>query len=123
VATLEVHGDELVVSLSAWERVAAMRREVRVPLGSVRSVCADPEPWSALRGVRAPGTGVPGVVAYGVRRLTGSAPDFAAVHGHGPAVRVDLAPGAPFARLVITVDDARSTVDAVRTGVALGRRA
>ena len=121
MATLEVHGDELVVSLSPWERVAAMRREVRVPLGSVRSICADPDPWSALRGVRAPGTGVPGVVAYGVRRLTGSAPDFAAVHGRGPAVRVDLAPNAPFSRLVITVDDARSTVEAVRIGVTPGR--
>ena len=121
MATLEVHGDDLVVSLTAWERAAAMRREIRVPLGSVRSICADPDPWSALRGIRAPGTGIPGMIAYGVRRLTGSAPDFAAVHGRGPAVRVDLAPGAPFSRLLVTVDDARSTVEAVRVGVTPGR--
>ena len=120
VATLEVHRDELVVTLSSWERVAAMRREVRVPLGAVRSICADPDPWSALRGIRAPGTGVPGVIAYGVRRLTGAAPDFAAVHGRGPAVRVDLAPEAPFSRLLVTVADARSTVEAVRAGVSSG---
>jgi hypothetical protein len=120
VAALEVHRDDLVVTLSAWERVAAMRREVRVPLADVRSICADPDPWSALRGVRAPGTGIPGVLAYGVRRLTGAAPDFAAVHGRGPAVRVDLAPEAPFSRLVVTVDDARSTVAAVRAGVTSG---
>jgi hypothetical protein len=120
VAVLEVHRDELVVRLTTLERLAAMRREVRVPLGSVRSICADPDPWSALRGFRAPGTGIPGVIAYGVRRLTGSAPDFAAVHGRGPAVRVDLAPGARFSRLVITVADARSTVAAVRAGVTPG---
>jgi hypothetical protein len=120
MAALEVHRDELVVTLSSWEQMAAMRREVRVPLGAVRSICADPDPWSALRGVRAPGTGIPGMLAYGVRRLTGAAPDFAAVHGRGPAVRVDLAPEAPFSRLLVTVADARSTVEAVRTGVTSG---
>jgi hypothetical protein len=118
VAVLEVQRDELVVRLTGPEQLAAMRREVRVPLGSVRSICADPDPWGALRGIRAPGTGIPGVIAYGVRRLTGRAPDFVAVHGRGPAVRVDLAPEAPFSRLVITVADARSTVEALRVGVA-----
>ena len=57
------------------------------------------------------------MVAYGVRRVTGGAPDFAAVHGCGPAVRIDLAPGAPFGRLVVTVDDIERTVEAVRAGV------
>lgn len=117
MAALEVHRDELVVRLTGPEQLAAMRREVRVPLGAVRSICVDPDPWSALRGIRAPGTGIPGVIAYGVRRLTGTAPDFAALHGRGLAVRVDLAPEAPFSRLVITVADARSTVEAVRAGV------
>ncbi len=117
MATLEVQRDELVVSLSPLERLAAFRREVRVPLSTLEAVAADPDPWSALRGMRAPGTGIPGVVAYGVRRMTGSAPDFAAVHGRGPAVRVELAPGARFARLVVTVADAESTVEAVRRGV------
>jgi hypothetical protein len=114
VASLEVESGELIVRLSGVERAAAMRREVRVPLASVASVCAEPDPWGALRGIRAPGTGIPGVAAYGVRRITGGAPDFAAVHGCGPAVRVDLAPGAPFGRIVVTVDDAQRTVDAVR---------
>jgi hypothetical protein len=117
VASLEVQSDELVVRLSAVEQAAAMRREVRVPLTAIERVCAEPDPWGALRGVRAPGTGIPGVVAYGVRRVTGGAPDFAAVHGCGPAVRIDLAPGAPFGRLVVTVDDTERAVAAVRAGV------
>ena len=114
MASLEVQSGELIVRLSGVERAAAMRREVRVALSSVTNVCADPDPWGALRGVRAPGTGIPGVAVYGVRRVTGGAPDFAAVHGRGPAVRVDLAPGAPFGRLLVTVEDAQRTVDAVR---------
>jgi hypothetical protein len=117
VATLQVQRDQLVVRLSPVEQLAAFRREVRVPLSSLQAVAADPDPWSALRGIRAPGTGIPGVVAYGVRRMTGSAPDFAAVHGRGPAVRVELGPEAPFSRLVVTVPDAESAVAAIRAGV------
>jgi hypothetical protein len=117
VASLEVQSEELVVRLSAVEQAAAMRREIRVPLAAIERVCTEPDPWGALRGIRAPGTGIPGVVAYGVRRVTGGAPDFAAVHGCGPAVRIDLAPGAPFGRLVVTVDDTEGAVAAVRAGV------
>jgi hypothetical protein len=114
VASLEVESDQLVIRLSAVEQAAALRREVRVPLASVSAVCAEPDPWGALRGIRAPGTGIPGVVAYGVRRVTGGAPDFAAIHGCGSAVRVDLTPGAPFGRLVVTVEDAERVADKVR---------
>ena len=118
MASLEVQSEELVVRLSAVEQAAAMRREIRVPLAAIERVCTEPDPWGALRGIRAPGTGIPGVVAYGVRRVTGGAPDFAAVHGCGPAVRIDLAPGAPFGRLVVTVDDTERAVAALRAGVS-----
>ena len=43
-----------------------------------------------LRGLRAPGTGIPGVIALGTWRSKG-AKDFAAVYRGGPAVVVELA--------------------------------
>lgn len=94
-----------------------MRGEVRVPLSAVRSACVERSPWSALRGIRAPGTGIPGVIAYGMRRMTGEAPDFAAVHGRGCAVRVDLATGAAFGRLVVTEPDAERVLAEIRARV------
>ncbi|HET8977905.1 MAG TPA: hypothetical protein VFN87_07090 [Solirubrobacteraceae bacterium] len=117
MATLEVRDDDLVVTLSGVERLVAMKREVRVPLASVRRVCADPEPWCALRGMRVQGTGIPGVVAYGVRWMTGARPDFAAIHGRGPAVRVELSPESRYGRLLVTVADPQATVAAVRAEV------
>lgn len=96
------------------ERLAAMRGDVRVPLDDVQAVAQESDPWGSLRGVRAPGTGIPGVAAYGVRRLTGDRPDFAAVHGCGPAVRVELGPGAPFGCLIVTVPDPEATVTELR---------
>ncbi|HEY5189444.1 MAG TPA: hypothetical protein VII87_10450, partial [Solirubrobacteraceae bacterium] len=86
MASLAVDGTELCVRLTALEKLAAMHGDIRVPLSSVAEVRVEPDPWCALRGVRAPGTGVPGVIAYGVRRGTGGRPDFAAVHSRGPAV-------------------------------------
>lgn len=118
MAEVEIHEADLVVILTPLERVAACKREIRVPLAAVRTVCTDPDPWTALRGVRVAGTGIPGVAVYGVRRMTGAGPDFAALHGRGPAVRVELTPEAPYRRLLITVGDAPATVAAVRAEVS-----
>lgn len=113
MAAVKIRRTDLVVTLSGLERVAALRREIRVPMSCVRSVCADPDPWGALRGSRALGTGIPGVAAYGVRRMTGRRPDFAALHGRGPALRVELGAGASFGRLIVTVADPAAAASAV----------
>ena len=52
------------------------------------------------------------MIAVGTRR--GSfGKDFAAVHGKGPAVVVDLS-GAEFGRFVVTTDDAAATAAAIK---------
>ena len=115
MAELVVEGSELVVRMSAWERAAAFRGDIRVPLDAVRAVGVEPDPWGTLRGIRAPGTGWPGVIAYGVRRMTGERPDFAAVLRRRPAVLVKLDPPAEFAQLLVSVADAEATVASVRS--------
>jgi 2-methylcitrate dehydratase PrpD len=68
--------------------------------------------WPELRGIRAPGTGIPGVIAVGTRR--GSfGKDFAVVHGKEIAVVVDL-DGASYSRLVVTTADAENVAAAIR---------
>ena len=113
MARLTVEGPELVVGLSWLELLGALRGNVRVPLRAVRFASAEPDPWGALRGIRAPGTGIPGVIALGTRRFNGSR-DFAAVLGHRPAIRVDLGEESLFARLVVSVSDADGTAAAIR---------
>jgi hypothetical protein len=107
MARIAVEGDRVVVRLSGLERLGAfIGGDVSVPLSSVRAASVAPDPWTALRGIRAPGTGWPGVIALGHRRGSGIH-DFAAVYGHRPAVVVDLA-GDRFDRLVVSTDDAQS---------------
>ena len=53
---------------------------------AVTAVRVVDDPWPELRGMRAPGTGLPNVIAVGTRR-GGFGKDFAAVHGNGPGSR------------------------------------
>ena len=64
-----------------------------------------------------------GMIAYGVRRMTGARPDFAAVWGRRPAIRIELVPGSQYGRLVVTVADPDATLVAVRRGLRPGTRA
>lgn len=119
MADVVVAGDELVVRLSGWERAAAMRGDVRVPLQAVRSAGLVSDPWHALRGIRSPGTGWPGVIAYGTRRMTGERPDFSAVLRGRQTVLVELDPPSQFGQLLVSVGDGEATVERVREAAGL----
>jgi hypothetical protein len=107
MATLGMDGSDLVVRLSAMEKIGALRGNIRVPLACVRAVRVSDTPWSELRGIRWPGTGLPGVISLCTRRGPG-VHDFAAVYGRRPALVIELT-GASFDRLVISCADAGET--------------
>jgi len=110
-------GRNLVLRLRPLEMLGAASGNIRVPLSSVTAVEADADPWSDLRGLRAPGTGIPGVIAYGTRRYRGGK-DFALVLGRRAALRVDLDSASPYRRLLVTVADPQQAVAEVRAAVA-----
>ncbi len=118
MARLIVEGPDLVVGLSWLEKLGALRGDVHVPLSTVRSAEVETNPWGALRGIRAPGTGIPGVIALGTRRFP-RGKDFAAVRGARPAVRVDLSEESPFSRLVVSVTDPESTLATIRSATGI----
>ncbi|MGH9102524.1 MAG: hypothetical protein ACRDYD_06035 [Acidimicrobiales bacterium] len=92
-----------------------MRGDVRVPLAAVRAVRVSDRPWSELRGMRAPGTGLPWVISLCTRRGPGVR-DFAAVYKERPVVVVETE-GAHFDRLVVSCQD--PTGEARRITIAL----
>jgi hypothetical protein len=116
MASLILDGADLMVKMSELEMVEAFHGDLRVPLAAVQAVRVVDDAWSELRGIRAPGTGIPGVIAIGTRRGP-FGKDFAVVHGRERAVVVDLA-GADYARLVVTTPDAESVAAEIRRNLA-----
>ena len=104
MAELQIEDSELVLHLSSVEKMEGLHGDVRVPLSSVTAARSVDDLWQELRGMRAPGTGVPGTLAVGTWR-GGFGKDFAVVHGHGPGVVVEVA-GEEYARLLVSMADA-----------------
>lgn len=122
MAELKIDGDDLWLKMSRLEQLEGLHRDVRVPISLIREVRPVADPWLELRGIRAPGMGLPRVIAVGTRH--GSfGKDFACVHGNGDGVVVDLCDEASFHRIVVTSDEAEhvaATIEAARSSVTRG---
>ena len=118
MAWLLVEGDEVVVRLSAPERLVARRSEVRVPLSAVAAVAVERDWWRALRGEHGSGVWIPGALSLGVRRHPRGC-DFASVRTGRPVVVVDLRPPAPFSRLAVSDPDADATALVLRAATGI----
>jgi hypothetical protein len=101
VASLDVVGDELVLHLGPWERVGGLQRaDLRVALRKITDARSVDNAYAEVRGLRVPGTGVPGVLLLGTWRKRGLK-QFVAVRGRGPGCVIDLA-GERFDRWVVS---------------------
>lgn len=108
MARVEVTADSVTVSLSMLEKIAALHGNLAIPRSAVTSARVVPDGLAELKGVRAPGTGIPGAIRIGTIRSRRST-TFAVCHGKRPAVVIELT-RARYDRIVVTVDDPGSTV-------------
>ncbi|MFL6048676.1 MAG: hypothetical protein ACJ738_02780 [Gaiellales bacterium] len=118
MAELQIEESELVLHLSSVEKTEGLHGDVRLPLSAVTSARSVDDLWQELRGMRAPGTGVPGTLAVGTWQ-GGFGKDFAVVHGHGPGVVVEVA-GEEYARLLVSMADADVIATHLATEAASG---
>ncbi len=75
---------DLVLRLSPIEKLGGLHGDIRVPLEAVQDVSVRRQPFGELRGIRAPGTGLPRRIALGTWRYRGGK-DFAALYRGSPA--------------------------------------
>ncbi|MER5311311.1 hypothetical protein ABT034_26380 [Streptomyces sp. NPDC002773] len=144
MARLTVKAEELIVRLSWWEKLAARRGNVHLPLRAVAKVEADPSWWRVLRGSPGRGVWIPDVLCLGVRDVpetdvteaegieadgtraeasgagASGAKDFVALRPRrGGVVSVDLRPAAaPFARVAVSDRIPDGTAATVRTALS-----
>ncbi len=107
MATIETTPSTLRIRLSLTEKLFGLLRDLEVPRSSITAVEAVPAGLGAVRGLRAPGLGLPGVRAVGTWRGLGEKA-YVSVRRDQPAVRVRLS-GQRFDTLLIGTDDAAAT--------------
>jgi hypothetical protein len=108
MAQIRIDGDTLVVEIEGLDKLWALTSRLEIPLGSVRGATADPGAIKEPKGLRAPGTHVPGVITAGTFHVEGQRV-FWDVHDPARAIVIELA-GQRYDRLVIQVDDPRAAV-------------
>jgi hypothetical protein len=111
MAKVRVIDEELILELSFWERVGALHSSPRVSLNAVTKLEFIDNLWSnkVLRGVRAPGTGIPYKVLLGTMRGR-EFRDFTAIKGRGAGVEICLNEG-PFERWIFTLRQPKSELE------------
>lgn len=103
--------DEFHVRLSLGEKTGGVHGDLTVPLSQVRDVEAVAEPYRVVRGIRAPGLGVPGRTKIGTWRSKGRKTFAVARHGR-PGVRIRLQDNT-FDQVVLSVPDGPGLVAAI----------
>ncbi|MBU2665106.1 hypothetical protein KOI35_16510 [Actinoplanes bogorensis] len=115
MADVRIDGADLVVEMSGLDRLWALKSSLTIPLTNVRGATIDPGIVNEEKGIRAPGTHVPGVITAGTFHLDGEKV-FWDVRDPSKAVVIELR-DEQYARLVVQVNDPRATVELIEKSV------
>jgi hypothetical protein len=113
MTTISVLDDQLSIRFSRTEKVLGLVRDQSFPLASVTSARVEQVGLHAVRGVRAPGLGLPGRWLVGTWRGRGRT--LVSVRRGEPAVVVELT-GQRFDRLVLGTHQAAGVVERMGAG-------
>ena len=113
MASLRVHSDRLEIHLTPAERTLALRRsDIVVQRENIRSVAITDDPWIWIRGIRAPGNGLPLVMAIGTWKFHGGK-DFLAIKRKRQAVVIDLV-DEEFVRVILSTKHAADLIASLK---------
>jgi len=96
--------DSVTVQLSGGEKAEALHRDFTVPRSAIVGVRVVSSCLDEVQGFKLVGAGVPGALKVGTWKGAEGGSTFAACHGNGPGIVIDLA-GEHYDRIVMTHDD------------------
>jgi len=114
VAEITVDETHVHVLLAPLEKAGALHGDLSIPRRDVTLARSTDQPFAELRGIRAPGTGIPRVLALGTWRGRHGRDFIAIRRGDPEAVVLELEPGAGFSRVVVGVADAAPILEQLR---------
>ncbi len=105
MAHLLIKDGRVRLSLSRMEKIGALHSSPEAKLSDIESVEVVENPWSSeyLKGVRAPGTGIPFRVLLGTMKYRGGK-DFCAIYRRTPSAIITMKTG-PFKRWIFAIKD------------------
>ena len=115
MARLLISREGLHLSLSGWEQLGSIHADIRVPFSHIIKAEIAEKPWRILRGIHAPGIGIPRFIMLGTMRAKRKK-DFCAIYRHRIAVVVHLR-DEPFNRLIVTCAEAEKIVRRVNENI------
>jgi hypothetical protein len=113
MSVLRVDGDDVVLELSTLEKAEGVHGNLRAPTRAVVGVEVLDDVMSAVHGLKAPGTRIPGITAVGTF-LGRASRSFAVVHHdrhRGVVVRLD---GQFYDQWVVGCDDPEAVAAAIQ---------
>jgi hypothetical protein len=95
-------GNNLILKLSMWEKIGGLHKDLVISKDLLVKKTVFQNPWTkeVLKGVRAPGTGIPYVILLGSMRYKGGK-DFTAIYKRRPVTVYEFK-DSPFKRWIIT---------------------
>jgi hypothetical protein len=108
MARVSIDNGDLIVEIEGLDKLWSLKSRLSIPLGNVRGATADPGIVKEPKGLRAPGTHLPGVITAGTFHQDGERV-FWDVRDGARAVVIELV-DERYARLVVEVADPGATV-------------
>ncbi|MEW2098642.1 hypothetical protein AB0882_20445 [Streptomyces sp. NPDC012485] len=115
MALIRIADDNLVVVMEGLDKFWAFKSCLTIPLANVRGATVDPGIATDFKGIRAPGSHLPGVIIAGTFHHDGDKV-FWDVKDASKAIVVELA-DEEYTRLVLQVDDPRAAVALVENAL------
>jgi hypothetical protein len=113
MTSVQIKDDTLHVKMNALETIFALRRKFEIPLENVREIQQEDLSLAKLyRGIRAPGTHIPGLIVAGTYYKDDQR-TFWNVRRGQDIITVDLAEDEHYDRLVLGVQNAKHIVDEI----------
>ena len=113
MARLHADSGSLTLALTRAEKLQALHSDITVALDHVVSIEPVADLWSHLRGIRAPGTGIPRRILLGTTRYQGGR-DFCIARYNTAGIVVTLC-DEQFTRLLVSAASLDAAVDTVHS--------
>lgn len=117
MAHFERFGSYLILALSSKEKFFALHSSPQAKFSEIMSVrkVDNPWTWKVMKGIRAPGTGFPWVIALGTWRRFGGK-NFLAVYGRRPGYIVTFNKS-EFRQWIVTAENTEEEMAAMFQGL------